>query len=249
METTAQTEVKKKCGRPPKKAAPPLEEKTIKSEIKKELVGEFPVIKNLQETLFSNRPANISRKNAIKNNQIKIIGNKKALEYIDYIVIVLNSGEIIKECFLDFPDYDFVKDFLWGWDASNGYVKTDRIINNNKKEKLYLHRLILEKNGIDLSNREVDHINGNRLDCRKINLRPCEIQENRQNVSKRKIATSQYKGVYYDKTREKWVCCISNKNIGQYRRRCNSEIEAAKKYNELARDFFGEFAKLNDIKE
>lgn len=59
---------------------------------------------------------------------------------------------------------------------SNGTVAI-RVCNGFRTESL-LHRLIL---GITDSNIQVDHINGNPLDNRENNLRPCNASENAQN--------------------------------------------------------------------
>jgi hypothetical protein len=90
-----------------------------------------------------------------------------------------------------------------------------------------------------------DHINGNVLDNRKENLRSCTNQENTFNA---KIKNkSGYKGVCWHKRISKW-----NANI-----RINDKLihlgyfediyEAAATYNSAAKEYFGEFARLNDV--
>ncbi len=87
----------------------------------------------------------------------------------------------------------------------------------------------------------VDHINGNRFDNRKSNLRICTNQENCFNTIKTIINTSGYKGVNFDKFRNKWVSeiKISNKKIfiGRYDNieeaafvRCYAETLLQKEY-------------------
>ena len=51
---------------------------------------------------------------------------------------------------------------------------------------------------------EVDHINRNRLDNRKENLRFVTSTQNNINMGVCKINTSGYKGVNWDKRRQKW---------------------------------------------
>ncbi len=66
----------------------------------------------------------------------------------------------------------------------------------------------------------MDHIDNNRLNNKLNNLRWASHQENQMNSSISSKNTSGVKGVYYDKTRNKWVAQISidgtMKNIGRY---------------------------------
>lgn len=91
----------------------------------------------------------------------------------------------------------------------------------------------------------VDHINGDGLDNRKINLRHATLQQQRQNVRKHKGGTSKYKGVSWSREKHKWVAqiCINGRqtSLGRF----YSELEAAMKYDEAAKKHFKEFAKLN----
>lgn len=95
---------------------------------------------------------------------------------------------------------------------------------------------------------ETDHINGNSLDNRKINLRICTHYQNSLNTKHRKNTTSIYRGVSWCSEREKWAVYISyNKKhrlIGRY----NDEIEAEKAYNEAALIHHGEFSNINLIR-
>lgn len=104
----------------------------------------------------------------------------------------------------------------------------------------------------------VDHINGDKLDNRRSNLRLATRTENEANKLKRrthggKATTSRYKGVSMnrDKARKKpWRAHITNKDQGlTYLGSFATEVEAAKKYNEAALEMFGEFAKLNTFED
>lgn len=95
----------------------------------------------------------------------------------------------VKECYckvyykdsyglIDIEDYNKVKDYNWHIDRSiNGYLITDTYINN-KKESMYLHRFIMSDKLKGDNKLVIDHINRNRLDNRKINLRACTQQQN-----------------------------------------------------------------------
>lgn len=109
----------------------------------------------------------------------------------------------IEFCF-SLDDFDMLSQFCWVLDKSNGYLVT-RDINTNKK--VYMHKLICE------TSEQVDHINRNRLDNRRINLRPATQQENRFNNSIRSDNTSGIIGVCWHNQAMKWMAQIQVRNI------------------------------------
>lgn len=96
----------------------------------------------------------------------------------------------------------------------------------------------------------VDHVNGNTLDNRFINLRLCTHQENCRNIPKRRGATSsQYKGVYWRKERNAWQAQIRNSSgIRKYLGLFSSELDAAESYNRAALLEHSAFASVNVVK-
>jgi len=99
------------------------------------------------------------------------------------------------------------------------------------KARLYV---VSQSNGKRIS---MHHINGNPLDNRKINLRYCNNRENQLNTRKHaKNCTSQFKGV--TKVKQGFTVRL---NMGTFK----DEKEAARKYDEIARKIYGEYARLN----
>lgn len=66
--------------------------------------------------------------------------------------------------------------------------------------------------------------------------------------NKLKGKTSKYKGVYWDETYQKWFVDIDRKDL-KYRKSFEEEIDAAKDYNKVIRDKYGDNAIFNDIPE
>jgi len=88
----------------------------------------------------------------------------------------------------------------------------------------------------------VDHINQIKDDNRWTNLRQATVSQNNINSKKPKNNKSGYRGVHWDKTRNKWVAMIKYKckkmNLGAY-----TDIEhAAAAYKKAALELYGEFA-------
>jgi len=115
--------------------------------------------------------------------------------------------------------------------TSTGYVAT----NNN----LTMHQFVMNfPEGL-----EIDHINHDPLDNRICNLRPCTSAQNKWNLRIRKSNTTGYKGVTYDKNRQKYVARLSNIHLGRY----DTSLQAAEAYNRKALELHGQFALLNVI--
>jgi hypothetical protein len=86
----------------------------------------------------------------------------------------------------------------------------------------------------------VDHINHDKLDNRLTNLRVCTAKENSYNT---KRSTDKFKGVR--KTAKGYNVCISKDGIKYELKDIETEIEAAKLYDILAEELFGEYAGKN----
>ena len=98
-----------------------------------------------------------------------------------------------------------------------------------KGKSFYMHRLIM----IPDVNLQVDHINGDTLDNRTCNLRIATPAQNSQaGAIKRKGTTSKFRGVYWDKQYRKWRSVYEISGKKHYVGRFDSEIEAAKAWNE-----------------
>ena len=148
-----------------------------------------------------------------------------------------------KYAIIDDEDFKLVDQYKWHVlkTSVNNYAATNAGGRKNRKYIL-MHKLILDYFGFS----DIDHINGNALDNRKQNLRICSRQQNIRNKKKcNKICSSQYKGVWFRKDTQKW----SSEITVDYKKICLgcfvNEVDAAKAYNEVAREYFGKFAKLN----
>jgi len=150
-----------------------------------------------------------------------------------------------KYALVDDEDYEFINSFKWYY--GQGYAcRNERLPDGNRKT-IKMHRVIAKTP----EDKQTDHINRNTLDNRKSNLRNVDQKDNAKNADKKSKATSKYKGVSYYKRKQdkygKWKANIQvdgkKINLGYF----DSEIEAALKYNEAAKKYFGEFAVLNKL--
>lgn len=94
---------------------------------------------------------------------------------------------------------------------------------------------------------QVDHINHDIHDNRRINLRIATPSQNGQNRRKRSDNTSGYKGVSWKKANKAWQAYIKYKQKTIYLGLHNTPELAALAYNKKARELFGEFALLNVV--
>jgi len=144
-----------------------------------------------------------------------------------------------KMAIVDDDDFERVSKRSWYYHPNGYAINIERVMGH--KKTVYMHRFIIG----DIGRLQVDHQNGNKLDNRKSNLRPCTVNENQANSGKRKKNTSGYCGVSRQGGTKEWYAKIGfNKNtiwLGSY----DTPDAAARAYDAAARVAFGEFAKLN----
>ena len=135
----------------------------------------------------------------------------------------------------DYEDYNALSNYTWHINK-NGHVRTTR-------NKLFAHDLIMGREAPMV----VDHINHNKKDNRKDNLRLCTQHQNTMNCLKPKNNTSGFKGVSWSKRHKRWVAYIKHEykriHVGLY----DNKLDAALAYNKAALKVFGEFACLNQV--
>jgi hypothetical protein len=95
----------------------------------------------------------------------------------------------------------------------------------------------------------VDHINGNGLDNRKQNLRLCTRNQNMHNRRKVVGGVHKYKGLCFIPWSRRWTARIYYLSKPIHLGTFDTEAEAASAYNDAAKRYFGEFARLNQLQE
>lgn len=150
-------------------------------------------------------------------------------------IIHTRSG---KDILIDAEDAELLQPFSWCIEGT-GYA-----MSRSHGRAIKLHRLILSAP----VGTHVDHINGDKLDNRKANLRLCEKQQNEFNTRVRSDSKTGYKGVCWCRKKNRYRAYITRsghqKHLGYY----FSPEEAALAYNRAASELFGEFARLNEVK-
>lgn len=92
---------------------------------------------------------------------------------------------------------------------------------------------------------DIDHINGNPLDNRLTNLRHATRSENMANSRPARGKSSKYLGVSFEKSRGKWAAELTRHYKKHRLGRFDSEVEAAKAYDDAAKHLHGDYAHLN----
>lgn len=126
----------------------------------------------------------------------------------------------------------WAKNYKW-YKSTHGYV-----VGYDGK---FLHRLITDAK----DELEVDHINRDKLDNRRENLRLCTRLQNNRNRSKFKNNKTGYKGVY--KKRSKYQSTIRIEGKTYYLGTFNTIEEAHAVYTEKARQVHGEYYYENNL--
>lgn len=158
--------------------------------------------------------------------------------------IKLSQGFI---AYVDDEDYEYLNQFKWHVikKGNTYYARRYGGRFNGKDVKVFMHREIMKP----ASDMEVDHIDRNGWNNLKINLRICTHRQNIMN--KCAVGRSKYKGVWFNSSTVKgkkyeYIRALLRINgiryhIGNFQ----TEIEAARAYDQKAREICGDFANLN----
>ena len=119
--------------------------------------------------------------------------------------ISLSQG---KQAIVDNEDFKYLSRFKWYF--NKGYaVRQPPMKNGIRKGKIFMQRIVLGlKDPLVVS----DHINRNKLDNRKKNLRKANYSMNMINKSLMKNNKSGYRGVSWSKRFNKWRVTIQKEN-------------------------------------
>lgn len=147
---------------------------------------------------------------------------------------------------VDDEDYDELSRHKWLLNK-DGYAQ--RTAKKAEKEPRKQRVILMSRFLLGITGNELcDHINGNKLDNRKGNLRIANASQNMVNRLKQRNNTSGYKGVCKTSSCNRWVAQIYCDKQYIYLGRHDSAEEAALAYNLKAKELYGEYARLNDIR-
>lgn len=138
------------------------------------------------------------------------------------IPLLTGNSAITAYVLVDIADADWINQ--WGWSLFHGYACRQVRRTEDRPKHRYVHREILGLKPND--GLYGDHINRDRLDCRRVNLRAVTTAENSQNRAEFTGGASKYRGVYRGRS-GRWTAGISIKGKSVYLGAFSSEEEAA----------------------
>ncbi|GAC1645621.1 MAG: hypothetical protein NVS4B6_19160 [Mycobacterium sp.] len=112
----------------------------------------------------------------------------------------------------------------WLWHPMQGYA--GRSTKASGQFVTFLHRELVNAPPFVAGGLQVDHINHDRLDNRRANLRIVDGAGNAQNTSAR-VGTSSYRGVSFDRVKRLWRAQAKQGGIGHVLGLFETEVEAA----------------------
>ena len=154
------------------------------------------------------------------------------------ISIYNKNGDKCAEAIVDATFYHKIRKYRWG--LASGYAIAS--LGNGKKS--FLHNVVLNTKP---SNHvfEVDHINRDKLDNRRSNLRICTKTQNNVNSAIRSDNTSGVKGVSWSQKYEKWHAYLHLNGKRRLSRYFKEFLEAVEARRQAEIVYFKEFAPID----
>lgn len=134
---------------------------------------------------------------------------------------------------VDERDEEFVRSVSWHAHQSKSHIYA---VNRQHGK---MHRTFFDVSPTEI----VDHKNGRTLDNRRSNLRVVTKTQNNRNTVRRNDSQWLYKGI--EATRSGWRASIQVDGRRIRTPSYGTQRAAAQAYDDMARELFGEFAKLN----
>lgn len=142
---------------------------------------------------------NLRRSNLVEAEQRK--RRRKAGQYVkgndyrvsgDTVYLYINNPKASGTALIDKEDWEGVRAYTWNINPVNGYVQTRTREGRGKSSPMYLHRFVM---GAKKGDPQLDHIDRNRLNNKKNNLRFVTWSENQLNKGLYCNNTTGFRGV------------------------------------------------------
>lgn len=180
----------------------------------------------------ANKPVLLERARVANLISPKKADKPKSQHGVDQACVPLRDkeGVVIEWAIIDKQDADMINKRKWHL-SSVGYA-------NGKEGSM--HQVLLGKAPKD---QVIDHIDRNKLNNTRKNLRFVSRHVNAQNVNKRSGTSSQFYGIDWNKKSKKWRATHAGIQVGSY----DDENHAAYAYDEYIRKVFGKDGRVNGI--
>lgn len=158
------------------------------------------------------------------------------------------DGTVRAVAIVDDEDADLAGE-RWHLLPGGGVRKSDNAYAVRWKDsrRLFVHREILARvlGRAIAPGEQGDHVDGNRMNNRRKNLRVATHSQNQRNRKSVPGASSLFLGVWWDSRRSKWEAKIQSNRHRIWLGYHDTEEDAALAYNRAATELHGDFARLN----